>query len=110
TRGSRVDVNASYVRSTAAEDLNALITFVDPVLEPIVGANQYAPSAASVPNRLFVLGRVRPTAGWLFVGSVDSRSGLPYSIVDESLEFVGQRNAQRFPVHVRSEIGFDRRI
>ena len=100
-RGSRVDVSASYVHSSAHEDLNALINFYDAVLEPIVGANAYAPAAADAPNRLFVRGRAMPTTRWLLLGTLDWRSGLPYSIVNEALEFVGSRNAQRFPTYHR---------
>jgi hypothetical protein len=109
-RGSRVDLTASYVHSSAHEDLNALINFFDAVLEPIVGANAYAPAAADAPNRLFVRGRAMPTARWLLLGTLDWRSGLPYSIVNEALDFVGVRNGQRFPTYHRLDVGLERRV
>jgi hypothetical protein len=51
-----------------------------------------------------------PTAAWLFLGTVDWRSGLPYSIVNDDLEFVGPRNALRFPVYFRVDAGVERRF
>ena len=109
-RGSRVDLNASYVHSSAHEDLNALSTFFDAVLEPIVGTNAYAPAVADAPNRLFVRGRLMPTTRWLLLGTLDWRSGLPYSIVNETLEYVGSRNAQRFPTYHRLDVAIERRV
>ena len=51
-----------------------------------------------------------PTTRWLLLGTLDWRSGLPYSIVNEALEFVGSRNAQRFPTYHRLDVAFERRV
>jgi hypothetical protein len=110
TRGTRVDISASYVHSLAREDLNAFVNFYGSVLAPIVGADAYAPAAADAPHRFFVRGEAMPTARWMLVGTFDARSGLPYSVVNSELEFVGPRNELRFPTYVRTELGFDRRI
>jgi len=109
-RGTRMDINASYTHSLARENLNALVNFYGPVLAPIVGADQYAAAAADAPHRLFVRGQMMPTGRWMIVGTFDLRSGLPYSVVNEELEFVGPRNDRRFPTYVRTELGLDRRI
>jgi hypothetical protein len=110
TRGTRVDLQASYVRSSAREDLNGLINFYSAVLTPIVGANAYAPAAADAPNRFLLHGTTMPTPGWILLGTLEWRNGLPYSIVDDAIEFVGARNDHRFPTYVRLDAGFDRRI
>jgi hypothetical protein len=110
TRGTRMDVSVSYVHSLARENLNAFVNFYGSVLAPIVGRDEYAPAAADAPHRLFVRGEAMPTLRWLLVGTFDVRSGLPYSVVNEDLEFVGARNQQRFPTYARTELGFDRRI
>jgi hypothetical protein len=110
TRGSSADVDVSYVRSSAQGDLNALTNFFDTVLQPVLGANAYAPLNADVPHRLFVRGRLMPAPRWLFLGVLDVRTGVPYSIVDEMLDFVGPRNALRFPIYPRLELGLERRI
>jgi len=107
--GTREDLNASYVHSSAHEDLNTLLSFFDDMLQPIIGANAYAPAMADAPNRLLVRGRVL-TARWLFLATADWRSGLPYSLVNEDLEFVGPRNQLRFPTYFRVDTAFERRL
>ncbi len=110
TRGSSLDVDVSYVRSTAQGDLNVLTSFFDTVLTPVIGANAYAPLGTDVPHRVFVRGRLMPAPRWLFLGVLDWRSGLPYSTVNEVLDFVGPRNSLRFPSSARLELGLERRI
>lgn len=110
TRGARMDISATYVHSSARENLNAFVNFYSALLSPIVGQDAYAPAAADAPHRLFVRGQAMPTTRWMVVGTFDWRSGLPYSVVNEDLEFVGLRNEQRFPTYVRTELGVDRRI
>jgi hypothetical protein len=110
TGGPGVDLNVSYVRSKARADLNAFTVFFDSVLLPIVGRNAYAPARSDTPHRLLARGRAMPTPRWLFVGVLDWRSGLPYSVVDESLEFVGGRNERRFPAYVRIDLGIEHRF
>jgi hypothetical protein len=110
TRGASGDFQASYTRSTARADLNALATYFDAILWPVVGANQYAPASADAPNRLLARGRMMPTPRWLLLGIFDWRSGLPYSVVNDTLDFVGARNSLRFPSYVRLEVGLERRF
>ena len=110
TRGTLLDLHASYVHSSSREDLNSLTNFFDSVMQPIIGRNAYAPGPADAPNRLFVRGSLTPTAGWLFLGTLDWRSGLPWSVVNEDLEFVGPRNDQRFPTYLRLNAGFEHRV
>src|SRR5262249_27850048 len=110
TRGSRMDISVSYVHASAREDLNTFLNFYDTLMQPVVSRDEYAPAAAEVPNRFFTRGQVMPTRKWSVVGTFDWRSGLPYSIVNEDLEFVGPRNVYRFPTYVRTEIGVDRKV
>jgi hypothetical protein len=109
TRDHGVDVNLSYVRSSSYADLNALTNYFDTLLWPIVGRNQFAPSA-DVPNRLLARGRAMPTNRWLVLGVFEWRNGLPYSIVNEYLDYVGSRNDHRFPSYARAELGLERRF
>jgi len=110
TRGNRVDVNMSYVRSVGRSDLNAFTAFYDAVLWPVVGENAYAPARTDVPHRFVTRGRVRPLENWLLVGVLDWRSGLPYSVVNEWLDFVGPRNDRRFPTYFRLDTGAEHRF
>jgi hypothetical protein len=63
-----------------------------------------------VPHRLLVRGRANPIKDWLLVGVLDWRTGLPYSVVNESLDFVGPRNERRFPAYVRVDLGIEHRF
>ncbi len=110
TRGTRMDVSASYVHASARENLNAFGAFYGSVRAPIVGADAYAPAAADAPRRVLVRGHAMPTARWMLVGAFDWRDGLPYSVVNEALDFVGARNDRRFPAYARTELGLDRRV
>ena len=51
-----------------------------------------------------------PTPTWLLLGVFDWRSGLPYSRVNEALDFVGPRNDARFPTYARLELGIEHRF
>jgi hypothetical protein len=110
TRGSLLDLNASYVRSMARSDLNAFTTFFDSVRTPVLGESAYAASRSDTPHRLLVRWRAMPMPTWLLVGVADWRTGLPYSTVNEALDFVGPRNVRRFPDYVRFELGVEHRV
>jgi hypothetical protein len=105
-----IDVTLSYARSAARGDLNSLATYFDVLMWPIIGQNEYAPTSADVPHRLLARGRAMPTDRWLLIGIFDWRSGLPYSVVDERLDFVGARNQLRFPAYARTELGVEHRF
>jgi len=110
THTPSADLNVTYVRSMAEGDLNALANYFDAISWPVVGANGFARLNADAPNRLLARGRVMPTSTWLLLGIFDWRSGLPYSKVDEALEFVGPRNSDRFPAYARLEFGIEHRF
>jgi hypothetical protein len=110
TRGTLVDLNVSYARSVARADLNALTNYFSTILWPVVGANAYAAANGDVPHRLLARGRLMPMSRWLLLGVFDWRSGLPYSAVTETLDFVGPRNNLRFPTFARLEAGVEHRF
>jgi len=110
THTPAADFNVTYVRSSARGDLNALANYFDAILWPVVGANAFAPLNVDAPNRLLARGRMMPTPTWLLLGIFDWRTGFPYSIVDETLDFVGPRNSARFPTYARLELGLEHRF
>ena len=110
TQSTLLDVTATYVRSSARGDLNAITTFFDAVRAPVIGSNAYAPLGVDIPHRLLVRGRLAPTARWLFLAVADWRTGAPYSTVDAALDFVGPRNSARFPASFGLELGVERRV
>ena len=110
TRGTTADIEMTYTRSRSEGDLNALASSFDSVLAPIIGDNVYTTLATDVPHRFFVRGRVIPRPKWLLLALFDWHTGVPYSVVNEMLDFVGARNELRFPTYTRLELGLERRI
>ena len=110
TRGTRADINVSYVRSQAKADTNAFTNYFDAVRPPVVGDNAYAAARTDVPHRVLMRSRVLPTPTWLLVTLIDWRTGFQYSTVNASLDFVGPRQVLRFPQYLRFEIGLEHRI
>jgi phage baseplate assembly protein gpV len=107
---SRFDLNATYSRAHAEGDLNTFANFFDTMMWPVVAPNQLGPLATDVPNRLLARGRVLPNPTWLIVAVADWRTGLPYSIVNEALDFVGPRNSARLPNYFRLDLGLEHRF
>jgi len=108
--GDRADVNVTYTRSRARSDLNTLSNYYDTIMWPVFGQNAYAASPSDAPNRMLARARFTPWPKWLVVGIADWRSGLPYSVTNDTLDFVGLRNVLRFPTYFRLEAGIERHI
>lgn len=107
---TRFDVNATYARSKAEGDLNTFGNYFDSMLWPVVAPNQYGVLATDVPHRFLARGRVLPSPRWLIAAIADWRSGLPYSVVDAALDFVGARNTNRMPTFFRLDLGLEHRF
>jgi hypothetical protein len=105
-----IDLNVSYVHASGRADLNAFTSFFGNVLSPVVGENAYARARTDVPHRFLARGRATPLRDWLVIGVLDWRTGLPYSVVNESLDFVGLRNDRRFPTYRRVDLGVEHRF
>jgi hypothetical protein len=110
TQSTVLDVDATYVRSSAHGDLNAITTFFDAIRSPVIGESAYAPLGSDIPNRLLVRGRLAPTARWLLLSVADWYTGAPYSTVDGALDYLGPRNGYRFPNAFRLELGAEKRV
>jgi hypothetical protein len=110
TRGTALDVNVSYARSVARSNLNSFGNFFDISMQPVINPDAYGPAPTDVPHRLFARARLLPTPRWLLTSIADWRSGFPYSIVNDALDFVGPRNSQRFPGRLLVDLGFEHRF
>ncbi|MBI3492926.1 MAG: TonB-dependent receptor [Acidobacteria bacterium] len=109
-RSPAADVNVTYAYALAESDLNAFARYFDAMMWPIVTPNQYGPSGTDVPHRLLARGHVMPTPRWLLIGVLDWRTGLPYSVVNDALDFVGPRNVLRLPNRFHVDLGVERRF
>jgi hypothetical protein len=96
--GERRDVTVSYVHSHGTADLNNYDQFYGNIRNPIVRTNERNLIPTDVPHRLLVRGSFGLPGKWLFAPVVEIRSGFPWSAVNESQDFVGERNrAGRLP-------------
>jgi hypothetical protein len=110
TRGSTADLTTTYVYSKAESNLNSFANFFDTMMWPVIGQDAYGTAPTDVTNRLLVRGRALVSPRWLVVGVADYRTGLPYSVVNDALDFVGPRNQLRLPNRFRLDLGIEHRF
>jgi hypothetical protein len=91
-------LNATYVWSTARGDLNSIDNFLGDFPAFVVQPNEYGPQSFDAPHRFLAYGQLRARWDINIAPVVEIRSGFPFSLVNERLDFVGPRNrAGRFP-------------
>jgi len=103
-------LNASYVRSRAFGDLNNFNQFFGNDPQAVIQPNQRGHLPFDAPNRFLVWGEF--AAPWkLTVAPVlDVHTGFPFSVVNQSREFVGPRNELRFPRLISTDLQILREI
>jgi hypothetical protein len=92
----RQTLNASYVRSEATGDLNDFNQFFGNDPQPVIQPNARGPLAFDAPNRFLAWGEVNAPGKVMLMPVLDIHTGFPYSVVNESRDFVGPRNDERF--------------
>jgi hypothetical protein len=88
----QTEFSASYVHSSAKANLNAYTAFFDNIRWPVIGQDQYAPAASSVPNRLIAHTRTVFANRVLVSSILEVHTGFPYSVVNDMLDWAGPRN------------------
>jgi Carboxypeptidase regulatory-like domain len=92
---------ATYTWSRARGDLNTADNFLSDLPALVVRQNEYGPLPWDAPHRFLGYGQLRVRYGLTISPAVEIRSGFPFSLVDENLDFVGARNeAGHFPLFV----------
>jgi len=89
-------LNASYVRSKATGDLNDFNQFFGNNPQPVIQANARGPLPFDVPNRFLAWGEFIAPWKVTVLPVWDIHTGFPYSVVNETRDFIGLRNDQRF--------------
>ncbi|MCA1602342.1 MAG: TonB-dependent receptor [Acidobacteria bacterium] len=88
----------SYVRSEARGDLNDFNTYFGNLRHPVIRPNQFGKQQFDVPNRLLFWGDFGLPYDIVATPVFEWRGGFPFSLLDETQNFVGARNAGgRFP-------------
>lgn len=92
------EINASYVRSKAFGDLNDFNSYFGNFQNPIIRANERSLLTYDTPNRFVFWGNFSVKNGITVAPVLDLCNGFPLSNIDESRNFVGERNrASRYP-------------
>ncbi len=105
------EARLSWVHSRSEADLNAFGSIFGTVPAVVVRPNEYGPAPSDIPDR--VLLRVVSDLGpdWLASTLFEWRQGLPWSAVNENLEFVGPRNQSgRLPSAMLIDFTVERRF
>jgi hypothetical protein len=90
-------LNASYVRSKAYGDLNDFNQFFGNNAVPVIQPNSRGRLPFDAPNRFLAWGQWAAPLKLTVLPVLDIHTGFPYSVIDQSREFIGPRNSQRFP-------------
>jgi len=93
----RQTLNASYVRSKATGDLNDFNQFFGNDPQSVIQPNARGPLAFDAPNRFLAWGELNAPGKLMLMPVLDIHTGFPYSVVNETRDFVGPRNDERFP-------------
>jgi hypothetical protein len=93
----RQTLNASYVRSKATGDLNDFNQFFGNDPQAAIQPNARGPLAFDAPNRFLTWAELNAPWKLMVMPVLDIHTGFPYSVVNESRDFVGPRNDERFP-------------
>ena len=90
-------LNASYVHSRAFGDLNDLNQFFGNLAQPVIQPDARGRLPFDAPNRFLFWGTFSGPLHLTLVPVYDLHTGFPYSVENELREYVGPRNAHRFP-------------
>jgi hypothetical protein len=93
---SRHTLNASYVHSKATGDLNDFNQFFGNDPQAVIQANARGPLSFDAPNRFLAWAEFRAPWKLTVLPVFDVHTGFPYSVVNQTRDFVGPRNDERF--------------
>jgi hypothetical protein len=89
-------LNASYVRSKTFGDLNDFNQFFGNNAAAVIEPNGRGRLPFDAPNRFLFWGQFNAPLKLTLMPVFDLHTGFPYSVVDQSREFIGPRDSQRF--------------
>jgi hypothetical protein len=87
----------SYTWSKARGNLNTADNFLADFPAFVVRSDQYGTLPFDVPHRFLAYGEIEAPFGLTVMPALEIHSGFPFSVVNDRLDFVGQRNQERFP-------------
>ncbi len=93
----RGTLNASYVRSKAQGNLNDFNQFFGNNAVAVIQPDARGRLPFDAPNRFLTWGQWEAPFKLTVLPVLDIHTGFPYSLIDQSRDFVGPRNSLRFP-------------
>jgi hypothetical protein len=93
----RATLNASYVRSKAYGDLNDFNQFFGNNAVAVIQPDARGRLPFDAPNRFLAWGQWEAPFKLRVLPVLDIHTGFPYSVTDQSREFIGPRDSVRFP-------------
>ena len=87
----------SYVHSQSQGDVNEFNTYLGNYPFPVVRPNQFSHLPGDIPNRFLAWGLVRLPWKMRISPLAEFRNGFPYSALDQTQNFVGLPNSNRYP-------------
>jgi TonB dependent receptor-like, beta-barrel/Carboxypeptidase regulatory-like domain len=94
----------SYTWSKAQGNLNTADNFLGDFPAFVVRPDQYGALPFDAPHRFLAYGEIKAPYGLTVIPALDIRSGFPYSVVNDRLDFVGIRNSERFPAFLSLDV------
>jgi len=102
--------SASYIHTIAHGDLNVLSDIYVPFEQAVIRPNLSGILPSSIPDRLVAWGIFALPWRLEVAPIVDFHTGLPYSVIDGSQNYVGTPNSQRFPSFFSLDVKFYREV
>lgn len=90
-------LNVSYVHSRAYGDLNDFNQFYGNYANPVINPDERGRLPWDAPNRFLAWGQFEAPFKFTILQVFDLHTGFPYSLIDQSREFVGPRDSERLP-------------
>jgi len=100
----KVDVNISYVNSSARGDLNTMASVYVPFEQPVIQQNLFGTLPTNVPERVVSWAALKLPRKITLSPVIDWHSGFPYSIFDVQQNYVGPPNNRRFPTFTSLDV------
>jgi hypothetical protein len=94
----------SYTWSKARGNLNTADNFLGDFPAFVVRPDQYGALPFDAPHRFLAYGEIKAPYGLTVIPALDIRSGFPFSVVNDRLDFVGIRNSERFPAFLSLDV------
>jgi hypothetical protein len=102
--------SASYIHSFATGDLNTISDIYVPFEQAVIRPNLRGVLPSSIPDRLVAWGIFALPWNLVIAPVVDFHTGLPYSVIDSTQNYVGIPNSQRFPSFFSLDVKFYKEI